>query len=170
MKFASFFLQKILSKTNSTRLDIDYLASLDPEVYKNLIMLKDNKCNVEELELNFAVDLNEFGRTRLVELKPGGKDIPVTNDNKIEYIHLLADYKLNRQIHEQVMAFKRGIASVINMDMFKMFNFNEMQNLISGCNDDIDVTDWRFNTVYSGIYSSKPFLFVSFGFKYIWLR
>lgn len=150
LKFASFFLQKILSKTNATRLDIDYLASLDPDVYKNLILLKDNKCNVQDLELNFAVDLNEFGQTKLVELKPGGRDIPVTNDNKIEYIHLLSDYKLNRQIHEQVIAFRRGIASVINTDILRMFNFNEFQNLISGANETIDVDDWRFNTVYSG--------------------
>lgn len=151
IKFASFFLQKILSKTSDTRLDIDYLASLDPEVYKNLILLKDSKCNVHELELNFAVDLNEFGQTKLVELKPGGKDIPVTNDNKIEYIHLLADYKLNKQIHEQVIAFRQGISSVINPDMLKMFNFNEIQNLISGCKENIDVDDWKFNSVYSGI-------------------
>lgn len=153
LKFASFFLQKILSKTTATRLDIDYLASLDPDIYKNLILLKDSRCNVQELELNFAVDLNEFGQTKLVELKPGGKDIPVTNDNKIEYIHLLADYKLNRQIHEQVIAFRRGIASVINTDVLRMFNFNEIQNLISGCNEVIDVDDWKFNTVYSGMFS-----------------
>lgn len=107
---------------------------------------------MDDLGLNFAVDLNEFGQTKLVELKPGGKDIPVTNDNKIEYIHLLADYKLNRQIHAQVLAFKSGIASIINIDMLKMFNFNEIQNLISGCNDNIDVHDWRHNTVYSGSY------------------
>lgn len=106
---------------------------------------------MQDLELNFAVDLNEFGQTKLVELKPGGRDIPVTNDNKIEYIHLLADYKLNRQIHEQVIAFRRGIASVINTDMLRMFNFNEFQNLISGCNETIDVDDWQHNTVYSGI-------------------
>lgn len=113
-------------------------------------MLKDPSCNVQDLELNFAVDLNELGQTKLVELKPGGRDIPVTNDNKIEYIHLLADYKLNRQIHEQVIAFRRGIASVVNTDVLRMFNFNEFQNLISGCNETIDVTDWRFNTAYSG--------------------
>lgn len=151
LKFANFFLQKILSKKRDTRLDIDYLASLDPEVYRNLILLKDSKCNVKDLELNFAVDLNEFGQTRLVELKPGGKDIPVTNDNKIEYIHLLSDYKLNTQIHQQVIAFRNGIASVINPDILKLFNFHEFQNLMSGDKETIDVDDWKHNTVYSGI-------------------
>lgn len=43
LKFAMFFLQKILiskSRSMDTRLDIDYLVSLDPEVYKNLLYLK----------------------------------------------------------------------------------------------------------------------------------
>ena len=33
-----------------------------------------------------------------VELKPGGHSIIVTNDNRIEYIHLMADYRLNKQV------------------------------------------------------------------------
>ena len=33
------------------------------------------------------------------ELKPGGKDILVTNHNHIEYIHLMADYRLNKQVY-----------------------------------------------------------------------
>ena len=39
------------------------------------------------------------------ELKHGGRDIQVDNSNRIEYIHLMADYRLNRQVrstHRQV--------------------------------------------------------------------
>ena len=43
--------------------------------------------------------INSF---QVVELKPGGKDICVDNSNKIEYIHLMADYKLNRQVHSVI--------------------------------------------------------------------
>ena len=35
---------------------------------------------------------------KIEELKPGGRNIPVTADNRIEYIHLMADYKLNKQV------------------------------------------------------------------------
>ncbi len=40
-----FFLQKILvskSRSMDARLDIDYLVSLDSEIYKNLLYLKGN--------------------------------------------------------------------------------------------------------------------------------
>jgi ubiquitin-protein ligase E3 C len=41
VKFAGFFLQKLLSKSlTDTRLDIDYLASLDQEIYKYLLFFK----------------------------------------------------------------------------------------------------------------------------------
>jgi len=44
---------------------------------------------------------------RIEELKPGGKEISVSESNKIEYIHLVADFKLNRQIRAQCNAFKQ---------------------------------------------------------------
>jgi ubiquitin-protein ligase E3 C len=112
--------------------------------------LKDYKSNVEDLELNFALSVNEFDQTRTIELKPGGKDILVTNDNKIEYIHLISDFKLNKQINEQVIAFRNGLSNIINLDILRLFNFNELQILISGVEDTIDVEDWKRFTVYSG--------------------
>ncbi len=115
--------------------------------------LKDYKSNVKDLELNFALNSNQFGETQTVELKPGGKDILVTNDNKIEYIHLLSDFKLNKQIHDQVKAFRNGISNIISLDLLRLFNFNELQSLVSGPNDFIDVMDWKRYTVYSGLYN-----------------
>lgn len=41
------------------------------------------------------------------ELKPNGSNIPVTSSNRIEYIHLVADYKLNKQIRLQCNAFRQ---------------------------------------------------------------
>ena len=38
------------------------------------------------LENNFCVEQISFGEMRTHELKPGGKDIPVTDENKKEYV------------------------------------------------------------------------------------
>ena len=35
---------------------------------------------------------------KVENLKPGGQDILVTGSNRIEYIHLMADYRLNKQV------------------------------------------------------------------------
>ena len=42
-----------------------------------------------------------------VELAPRGHDTPVTADNRLAYIHRVADYRLNRQIREPAAAFLR---------------------------------------------------------------
>lgn len=38
------------------------------------------------MELTFAVDDEKFGEHRTIDLIPGGRDIPVTNENKAQYI------------------------------------------------------------------------------------
>ena len=67
------------------------------------------------MELDFTVVSEELGKTHVEELKPSGATTVVTNENRIEYIHLVADYKLNRQIRSQTNAFRQGLADVINL-------------------------------------------------------
>ena len=52
----------------------------------------------EDLCLTFSVDEEAFGQRTAVELRPGGRVTAVTKENRIEYIHLMADYRLNRQL------------------------------------------------------------------------
>ncbi|XP_067028528.1 ubiquitin-protein ligase E3C-like [Acropora muricata] len=149
LPFASFFLCKLLSK-QGTNVDIHQLESLDPEMYRNLLFLKNYRGNVEDLSLNFTVVNNDLGESQVVELKQGGRDIPVNNSNRIWYIHLVADYRLNKQIQRHCQAFRAGLLDVINLDWLRMFDHNELQVLISGALIPVDLDDLRRNTYYSG--------------------
>ena len=40
----------------------------------------------DALELTFSTDDERFGETVSIELKPGGENIEVTNENKHEYV------------------------------------------------------------------------------------
>lgn len=52
--------------------------------------------------MDFTVT-EELGGKRIIhELRPGGKSISVTNDNKLHYVHAMADFKLNRQVRALV--------------------------------------------------------------------
>lgn len=66
---------------------------------------------------------------QVVELKLGGKDIPVTTANRIAYIHLVADYRLNKQIRPHCLAFRQGLANVVNLEWLRMFDQQEIQVL-----------------------------------------
>ncbi|XP_015926212.1 ubiquitin-protein ligase E3C [Parasteatoda tepidariorum] len=152
LPLAAFFLTKILSRHTSD-VDIHHLASLDPVMYRNLLYLKTYDGDVSDLGLDFTVMNSEFGENEVVELKPGGANIPVTESNRINYIHLMADFKLNRQIKAQCQAFKEGLANVIDIEWLYMFDPNELQILISGAQTPIDIEDLKNHTTYAGGYS-----------------
>lgn len=61
---------------------MDELPSLDPELYQSLTFIKHTQTDVAELDLTFSVDFDFLGRIVTRELLPGGKAIPVTNQNK----------------------------------------------------------------------------------------
>mmetsp|Transcript_19502 Transcript_19502/g.32480 ORF Transcript_19502/g.32480 Transcript_19502/m.32480 type:complete len:1060 (+) Transcript_19502:112-3291(+) len=149
LPFANFFLSKLLGKHNF----VNDLPSLDPDLYKHLMFLKTYQGNVEDLGLNFTIASNEFGETREIPLMPGGKDIPVTSENQIKYIYMVADYKLNRQIKAQCDAFLQGLRDIIQSDWLLMFSESELQILISGSQAAPDMEDLRNNCVYSGGYT-----------------
>ena len=83
-------------------------------------------------------------------MKPNGRNIAVTDENRIEYIHLVANHKLNKQINEQVLKFRQGLSDVINLEWLRMFDANELRILISGAPGEIDVVDWRNHSQYRG--------------------
>ncbi|XP_061709126.1 ubiquitin-protein ligase E3C [Cydia pomonella] len=152
LPLAEFFLGKLCS---SREPDVHALASLDPALYRGLLMLKSHRRqDVPDLGLDFTIVSDELGEQRIEELKPGGSNIPVTSENRIEYIHLVADYKLNRQIRSQCNAFKRGLTSVVNAEWLRMFSCRELQLLISGAEVPIDLDDLRAHTQYAGGFSA----------------
>ncbi|XP_077897060.1 ubiquitin-protein ligase E3C isoform X2 [Ictidomys tridecemlineatus] len=91
---------------------------------------------------------------KVVELKLGGKDIPVTSANRIAYIHLVADYRLNKQIRPHCLAFRQGLANVVSLEWLRMFDQQEIQVLISGAQVPISLEDLKSFTNYSGGYSA----------------
>lgn len=149
---AKFFLLKILGEHNFPT----DLASLDPELYRNMKFLK--SCPAEEVEdlgLNFTVASNAFGASKEVELKKNGRNIAVSASNRIEYIHRLSNYRMNTQIQEQSDAFLEGFYNVIPSHFLRCFSHEELQLLISGKGGHIDLEDWKQNTRYSGGYDEK---------------
>uniref|UniRef100_A0A8D3BVP9 HECT-type E3 ubiquitin transferase n=1 Tax=Scophthalmus maximus TaxID=52904 RepID=A0A8D3BVP9_SCOMX len=103
--FASFFLSQVLGHHHSTFYSsIDELPSLDSEFYKNLTSIKRYDGDVGDLGLSLSYDEDVMGQLVCHELIPGGKTMPVTNENKISYIHLMAHFRMHTQIKEQTAA------------------------------------------------------------------
>lgn len=149
--FSGFFLSQVIGEQQSALYSsIDQLPSLDPELYKNLTYIKHYEGNVEDLGLTFSYDEERLGEVVSHELRPAGKIIPVTNDNRIVYIHLMAHFKMHTQIREQTRAFVKGFRSIINPEWLSMFSIPELQRIIAGDNVEVNLKDLRKNTQYYG--------------------
>lgn len=51
---------------------------------------------------------NSFGALVVHELKPSGASIPVTEENKREYVKLYVNYRFMRGIEQQFLALQKG--------------------------------------------------------------
>ncbi|CAH7686641.1 expressed protein, partial [Phakopsora pachyrhizi] len=120
------------------------LESVDPDHHRSLKWMLENDID-EIFELTFSVEADDFGSTRIVDLKPDGRNIPVTNENKAEYVQLLVQNRLTVSIQEQIDAFKKGFDEIIPRDLVRIFSATELQLLLNGL-PDINVEDWRANT------------------------
>lgn len=149
LPLAPFFLRK-LTTPGKGWVDTHHLATLEPDIYRHLLWLKQYDGDVEDLYLTFSIMSDEYGKLRIVPLKLNGDNTAVTRANRIQYIHLLAHYYLNIQIEKQFQAFREGLEKVIPLQWLTMFNELELQVLISGAQVPVDVEDMRANTTYSG--------------------
>ena len=66
------------------------------------------------------------------ELKPGGRNIRVTEETKHEYVDLVADHILTSAIRPQINAFLEGLNELIPRELVSIFNDKELELLISG--------------------------------------
>lgn len=161
--FSLFFLNNVLEVENP----FTELKSYDPDLYKNLVNLKNYEGDVEnDFGLDFTLNEERDGKTYNIELIEGGSHINVTKNNKLLYIKKVAQYKLRHQIKQQYEAFRKGLISVCDDDILKVFTADELRQLIYGFDkDSIDVTDLKMNTEYGTIIIINTYLDYSWNFN-----
>ncbi|XP_030381581.1 E3 ubiquitin-protein ligase HUWE1 isoform X3 [Scaptodrosophila lebanonensis] len=129
------------------------MESQDYEFYKGLDYLMKNDISTLGYELTFSTEVQEFGVTQIRDLKPNGRDIAVTEENKFEYVQLVCQLKMSGSIRQQLDAFLEGFYDIIPKHLISIFNEQELELLISGL-PDIDIEDLKANTEYHK-YTSK---------------
>lgn len=128
------------------------MEAVDPELYKSLCWIEDNDITGVFDDLTFTTESDEFGTVKSVELKEDGSNIFVTEENKLEYVQLLTEFKLTTAIKPQIDSFLRGFNEIIPAHLISVFNEQELELLISGM-PEIDLDDWKANCDYQGGYT-----------------
>ncbi|KAL1501804.1 hypothetical protein ABEB36_007061 [Hypothenemus hampei] len=129
------------------------LESLDFEFHQSLQWIKEHDVQ-GELELTFAVTEEVFGQVKERELKPGGRNVPVTEKNKKEYLERIVRWRLERGVADQTESLVRGFYEVVDPRLVSVFDARELELVIAGTAE-IDLNDWRNNTEYRGGYHDQ---------------
>ncbi|CAE7022008.1 UPL2 [Symbiodinium natans] len=122
------------------------LEAFDPEYFSNLKWMLEHDIT-DIVELYFCAESDDFGQIKVVDLKPNGRSIPVTNDNKYEYIQLMSEHKMTNSVRQQIDAFLKGLHEIVPPELLSLFDDKELELLISGL-PDIDIDDLKANTEY----------------------
>ena len=84
------------------------------------------------LDQTFSIEDEQFGETKTIDLKPGGQEIQLTNENKREYVELVTEWKIVKRVEEQFNAFITGFNELIPADLVNLFYERELELLIGG--------------------------------------
>jgi E3 ubiquitin-protein ligase HUWE1 len=83
------------------------METLDLDYYKSLCWLLENDITDVTFE-TFSVEVDRFGETETVDLIENGREVPVTEENKQEYVRLVVEHRLIKSVEEQLEHFLKG--------------------------------------------------------------
>jgi hypothetical protein len=90
------------------------------------------------IDETFTTMEERFGEMVTIDLKPGGADVAVTEENKKEYVDLVVEYRISKRVKDQFDAFMSGFSELIPQDLINVFDERELELLIGGMSE-IDV-------------------------------
>lgn len=134
IRFPNLIFKKLLSKS----LTFEDFRDFDPALAKGFEQLLSFEGDVENTFCrSFTHTYNFFGEQKVVELKEGGEKIPVTAENRKEYVELYVNYYMNESIKTQYKTLHDGFHVVAGSRVREIFRWDELQLLICG-SDKVD--------------------------------
>ncbi|ETS74644.1 putative E3 ubiquitin-protein ligase hulA [Pestalotiopsis fici W106-1] len=145
----AFFIGALYKMVLGKPVSLQDMEGVDADFHRSLQWMLDNDISGGILEQTFSTEDERFGVLTVEDLKPDGRNIEVTNENKKEYVELMVKWRIEKRIAEQFQAFKDGFHELIPQDLVNVFDERELELLIGGIAE-IDVDDWKKHTDYRG--------------------
>jgi len=142
--FIVSFYKMILHK----KVTLSDLESVDAELHRGLTWMLENDIT-DIIDETFTTTEERFGEMVTIDLREGGADQVVTEENKKEYVECVVEYRISKRVKEQFEAFMSGFSELIPQDLITVFDERELELLIGGMSE-IDVDDWTKFTDYRG--------------------
>jgi E3 ubiquitin-protein ligase HUWE1 len=78
------------------------LELIEPEYYKSMKQILEFPLELLGLDLTFSTESHDFGQVNIIDLIKDGRNIPVTDENKCDYVQLMAHHRMVAAIRNQV--------------------------------------------------------------------
>ena len=161
---------------------LDELKDVDEELHSSLNWLLDTDLNDEEQVEGGAEALGLYfdathppltlsdptlgigeapAPAEAIELKPGGAQILVTEENKHEFVELRAAFAHTGLMESQIQSLRDGFFCLLPDFAQLGFDGAELELLLHGV-PDINVGDWKYHTVYRNGYDEDHPTIVAF--------
>ena len=156
----AFFIGALYKMMLNKAVALSDMEGVDADFHRSLQWMLDNPIE-GVLDQTFSTEDERFGVTNVEDLKPGGRDIEVTDANKKEYVDLMVKWRIQKRIDDQFQAFIGGFHELIPAELVNVFDERELELLIGGIAE-IDVEDWKKHTDYRGYTESDEVI------KFFW--
>jgi len=162
--FHSYFIGSFYKMLCDVPVELSDMKEYDETIYKSLKYILETDDCTDELELDFSLSEAYVSptqtpgggpTTRVVELKPNGAKIAVTEANKEEYVRLCVEHYLTGS-GAQMSALKEAFFAFCPKDILtELFECHELAELIGGTQN-IDVDEMRQFAEYKGFTPNAP--------------
>jgi E3 ubiquitin-protein ligase HECTD2 len=138
-------------------LSLEDLAVFRPALANGLRQLLEFEGDVESTFCrDFVAETERFGQIINVPLCPNGENKPVTNANRKEFVDLYLKYLLITSVTRQFEPFKRGFYTVCGGNALSLFRPEEIELLVCGSAEALDVSALKAVAIYDGWGNSSP--------------
>ncbi|SCV66926.1 BQ2448_5572 [Microbotryum intermedium] len=144
----AYFITALYKMVLKKKITLQDMESVDAEMFRSLTWMLENDIT-DVLDNTFSAEDDRFGETVTIDLKPGGSEVAVTNENKKEYVQLVTEWRIQKRVEDQFKAFLSGFNELIPQELINVFDERELELLIGGMSE-IDVDDWMKHTDYRG--------------------
>lgn len=136
---------------------LEDLAEWRPVLAKGLRDLLEFDGDVETTYCrDFVASVERYGAVTDVPLIPGGETIPVTNENRREYVDAYVRYLLDTSVSRQFEPFKRGFFTVCAGNALSLFRAEEIELMVRGSDEALDVDSLKAVAVYENWREAQP--------------
>ncbi|KAJ1439350.1 hypothetical protein B484DRAFT_323607 [Ochromonadaceae sp. CCMP2298] len=127
--------------------DFQDIEAIEPDYFKSLQQMLQSPLELLMMDLTFSAEIQKFGHTEVVDLLPNGRNVAVTDENKWDYIRLIAHHRMTAGIRAQIDSFLQGFYDLVPAELICIFSPAELELLICGL-PDVHVEELQVNTDY----------------------